>query len=1288
MTETVPVLKSNLGLTKLEASVLYPILASGNITAEGVALLIGEKTSKVKSTLKKLIEKGYVVELEGVIPVYRAVPLDTMVVSSLQEMLDEFSSIKEVSENVIGEQEKTTSSLAQNLLESHKERDLKVTNALDEYENEMVTTVRDQIEEISGTVTNVLNSLVEQLETVLTEIDTGLDNRLGVLLSELQKSLDASQKQLIESTDEIATEFDDWLNDETTSVSDSIDGVSNKIAELVEQIRSSINEALSESEGALDDASKEIVKVVLAKSTDISKKSVKQLNQLISDLKTSLSEFDSTLGESYLGAKESLDGMLESAKEIPREQAEHVQHEIQTAIDATISVLSDISAWKKEVTGFMEVANQSVTAQLEQVSDTDDSYHEVIRTSVNTYFDKASGFLSDEFARLKSFAKSINSDFDVHVSEVRNSILSLLQGQLEADDARIQEDGETLNADIDDWASIAGEEIEKKLTGAVDEISQVLDTESSEFNSLVTNMNSRLKTAFDSIISKSASQSEAILSDAKLMSTEFESSLESTFTDIINDFATTTKTQVDVTKTLYQELGTTLNERLAQSVSTLTSHATRIQKEIDSTIEDQTGRIERMAKGIQEEFHVKLEEITRQFITLTQSTESSFNALISSQTLEATDLIGSAHTEFKNAIRTEISSLESDSLKIQEEYTIQLQSRVDEVAEHAEEIRETLQTVSSEKRTSITSMVNTAIDNLEQSMITTAESLREMSSGTIRQLGENLTQVSREFNASISSGRDTVVERIGGARDDAKTFITKSTGAIKTKAESFLSSQSDAKQRTLAETSKKLDALYSARARVSSERLENYQSSITEAESKAVKARSKSKEDIMKTLETRKNEVALAFDAASVWVESAVSNVESSLTALGSKLDNELTLVQQQLSKTSEQATENILSKGDETIEKLEAMSIGLFDKTESKLRSQATDFESMVATALERVKESIDAMPESAKVGVEEATKSIKKGVAAVHSEANSELNTSLHDYSLSLESAHDEITTLLERTAKKLRSNCDDILDKTRQNVLVANQQASRKFESLGVELKTDVSTKSYELMESIRADVATKNIEINETTATTNTVMTETTSELKQTRSEVLTAMSTEMDKSIRRWVTKLEKQYTDFQKNLDSSFESVKSVTEKSIESLEVIQKASREILSQSGKTWYIKGKEAIYSQILALANQAEESIVIASPNPGDLDLKKISKISKPRRKILIIPLPEDGEPSIEELPGWRIIYSQDVPLMAVADNKIILLGTDSDEPFSLLSSDSSYLELFHDIVGPQIIRPTK
>ncbi|MBD3406341.1 MAG: hypothetical protein GF411_09545 [Candidatus Lokiarchaeota archaeon] len=1287
-TETVPILKTNLGLTKTEASVLYPILASGNLTAEGIALLLGEKTSKVKSTLKKLIDKGYVVQLDGVIPVYRAIPLDTMVKSSLEKLLEDFSSLQETSEEVITQQEENTSNLAQNLLETQKDRDAKVTGIMDDYEKEMVTTIRNQVDELTSSVGNILSSFVEMLETSLKEIDTRLDDRLGVLLSELQTSLDESQKQLHESTDEFANEFDDWLSDETTTMSSTLDGIVDKTSELTENIRIAVNDALAQSEDAIDAASKEIIQAVVEKSTDISKANVEQVNELLSKLKANLSEFDSMLGESYLAAKESLDNMLESARDIPREQVEHVQQEIQTAIDATQSVIKDVESWKKEVSGFMEVANQSVTAQLEQVSDTDDSYHEVIRTSLNSYFDKTSAFLGDEYTQLKTFAKSVNSDFDVHVGEIRNAVLLLLQSQLEADDKRIKKDGDTLNADIDDWAARSTSEIETKLESVIEEISQVLDTESTEFNSLVTNMNSRLKTAFDSIISKSSSQNEAILSDAKLVSTEFESSLETKFTEIINDFAKTTKTQVDVTKTLYQELGTTLNERLAQSVSTLTGHASRIQKEIDTTIENQTGRIERLAKGIQEEFHVKLEEITRQFITLTQSTESSFNALISSQTLEATDLIGSAHSEFRNAIKTEISSLEADSLKLQEEYTMKLQGRVDEVAEHAEEIRETLQTVSSEKREGILSLINTAIENLEASMNTTEESLREMSTGTIRQLGENLTQVSREFNASINSSRNTVVDRIGSARDEAKTFITKSSGAVKTKAESFLSSQSDTKQRVLAETSKKLDALYSSKAKVSAERLEKYQSSITEAETKIIEVRSKSKEDIIKALETRKNEVSLAFDAASVWVESAVSNVDSSLSALGDKLDNELTLVQQQLTKTSEEATDNIIQKGDETIEKLEALSIGLFDKTESKLRSQANNFESIMETALAEVTESISKIPELEESGIEEASLSIKKNTTEIHAEVNSELNGYLQEYALSLKSVHEEVTNLIDRTITKLKSNSGDLIDKTRQSVVVANQQASRKFESLGVELKTDVSTKSYELMESIRGDVATKNIGLNDTVASVNTTLTESTSELRQTSSEVFTSVSIELDKSVRRWVTNLEKQYTDFQKNLEESFEGVKSVTEKSIESLEAIQKASQELISQPSKTWYLKGQDAISAQIIALAQESEDSIVIACPNPENLDLKKLSKVTKPRRKLLIVPANDDDEPSVEDLPGWRVISSKNAILMAVADNRVILLGSSSDDAFGILSTDSSYLDLYHDILGPQLIRPTK
>ncbi|MGY5853390.1 MAG: helix-turn-helix domain-containing protein, partial [Candidatus Thorarchaeota archaeon] len=60
ITEKMPILKANLGVTDFEARVLLPVFMGGNMTAGGIAIALGDQLSKVERALKKLVDKGLV----------------------------------------------------------------------------------------------------------------------------------------------------------------------------------------------------------------------------------------------------------------------------------------------------------------------------------------------------------------------------------------------------------------------------------------------------------------------------------------------------------------------------------------------------------------------------------------------------------------------------------------------------------------------------------------------------------------------------------------------------------------------------------------------------------------------------------------------------------------------------------------------------------------------------------------------------------------------------------------------------------------------------------------------------------------------------------------------------------------------------------------------------------------------------------------------------------------------------------------------------------------------------
>ena len=107
----------------------------------------------------------------------------------------------------------------------------------------------------------------------------------------------------------------------------------------------------------------------------------------------------------------------------------------------------------------------------------------------------------------------------------------------------------------------------------------------------------------------------------------------------------------------------------------------------------------------------------------------------------------------------------------------------------------------------------------------------------------------------------------------------------------------------------------------------------------------------------------------------------------------------------------------------------------------------------------------------------------------------------------------------------------------------------------------------------------------------------------------------------------------------------------------------------------------------MAQRAEESIVVSVPDVSCLDLKKLARVKKPPRRVLIIPETDEPDPALEIMDGWRIWQTKTPMLLSVIDDREILVGggSDSDTPIAVISEEASYLKLYHDVLGPRLIR---
>ncbi|MHA3963726.1 MAG: helix-turn-helix domain-containing protein [Candidatus Thorarchaeota archaeon SMTZ1-45] len=1288
VTEVVSVLKKNLDITDVESKTILPVYLGGNMTAGGVSIMSGENLSTVEKALKRLVKKGLIKEIDGIVPVYRSVPPNLALSEELSTSLNEIRKLIELSEKTFTSKSEEIDDNIEKVLSSQAKSLETIRKSLTKYEDDMLELVSGRIDQVKTTASAVMGSVSEEVEDIMNKLDTSLDNRLGAKLTELQGEIDKSQVQLEKDVKRISREFDKWLKVERKTTLTSIAEFETRAQALIEVARNAVNKALETSSSALQNITQGMTKALTSMTSSASDHGVEILNSVSEDLTQLLAHLEGELSQTYLTGQASLREVLDQTKKIPAEFGDFSKNKIFAAAEFVESVSGDIDDWKAEVSSLMDVASQSVTSQLNQVASTDSNYIEVLKNTLTSHIEKLNASISEEYDQVQDFATSLGSESETTLAETRALVLDLLQKQNKTEQAGCDEASKTLNSELDKWVQGTLKSIESNLKSTSEDISNILDTESSELNTLADAMNSRLKSAFSSIIKTTSTKNEALITSIKKTTHDFESSVGSTLEELINSFATKTEKQVLDSKKLYEGLRDRLDKRMTQSVTAITSQADKIDAEIDVIIKQQVDRIDQHTLGIREEFHTHLEDITRQFITLTQSMEATFNGLLSSQTVEARDLIASTHTEFKNTMKSEMTSLKEDSSKLQQEYSAELGLKIDEVASSVASVKQSLDELAVQKRYEMSESMANALAKLEQSIVSTEDNLRNMETGIIKQFTENFDQVTQEFNITIDGARDTITERLSNVKTVTNDALEKSTNAAKSAADSFVSAQRDIKQRYLADTSKKINQLITKRVKASTQQIEEFHSELSERETSGVKSRNSAKEEVIQAVEARRAEVTQAFDAASIWVDSTVANVSTSLETFGTKLGNELTLLQRDLQKTGEEASVSITERGDADIAKFAEITTTLFEDAESKIRSRIDDFGGSCATSLAKGNNAFTSLPSSMAEKIAEVDEGLVEETNQHYSMVTEKLASSFTEFKRTYESASEEFRNLLEQSSIQTTEKRNEAIKAVQESAILTNQQAARKLETIGLELKTQLSTQSSTLIDKFQSDVAAKNLKLTETVTDARNRSSEELTELRQARSDVLSKFSDQVDKSLRRWSNTQKKDLVTLNENVYNTITGVTSLTNKTVDTLNAIHLASEKLLDVPTKrTWYLSGTEEACTHIGDMANRALESVVISVHEISCLDLKKLARIKTPKRRVLIIPETEDLDPALEALDGWRIWQTKTPMLLTIIDNREILVGGSrgSDNQLSIISEDAAYVKLFHDVLGPRLIQ---
>ncbi|MFW9932411.1 MAG: helix-turn-helix domain-containing protein, partial [Candidatus Thorarchaeota archaeon] len=771
----IPKLAETLSLTKDEATILLPLIRGGNLTAGAISMVVDQPLTSVSKPLKTLVTKGLVEEIDSVVPLYRATPPILPMIKVIEGFIDESEKIGGETTSTVQKLQKSTEKTLGTITKANESRYNKLNGAYDVYEKEVADIVQTHISAMTALTSGILNDYSQRTQTTLDSLNLSLEDQIGQKLTLLQDELDKSQKQLTADVKKLSKEFAKWLTQEKSASLSSIKEVDEKSNKLVAGAKKVLEAALKSSEKALQESTEQISSILGAKALESSNAVSEMLTNLSEALKLKTANFEFLFGQNLTASRKTLNETSQEAQQNAESQSENMQKRFDDILGLTTSFTENIDQWKEEVANYMETASQSVLAQLEQLNASEKAFLEIVRSSLSGHIDKMNASIGEEYKAVRNLARTLTADTDTLMSEARTSIIELLQNEVSGNKERLQLTNDNLQENIVSWGDKASKAIDKKVNSAVKEISTVLDTEAAELNSLADNITSRLKSSFSGVISTTETKNDAALSSIRRIASEYESSLESKLTDISSQHITAVQQQVNEAKTLYEGLNQRLNSRLAESMNTLGSQVTRAQKEIDVSITEQVARIDRHAEEMRNDFHTRIEEMTQQFISVTQSMESSFNGLIASQSVEARDLIASAHTEFKTVVKSEMDSLDSDSIKLQQEFASEIGMRIDSVVESTAALKRSLNEFTADKKTEISKSMEDAISSIEASLASAQESLLEIETGTVKQFADNVQQLSREFGVSVAGARDNVTERLKSITIETADILAKNT---------------------------------------------------------------------------------------------------------------------------------------------------------------------------------------------------------------------------------------------------------------------------------------------------------------------------------------------------------------------------------------------------------------------------------------------------------------------------------------------------------------------------------
>jgi len=1285
-------LKTNLGITDAEARILLPVLAGGNMTIGAIALLSGDKPQTIEKALEGLKSKALVSRIDGVVPVYRALPPYLMMGADLSGVASQMRSLTEVSKSRLDTSDEELAKAVQSIISAERSISAELSGALDEYES---TVIEDEQTTASGVIesaSDLLTGFCQDAESALREHAASLGESLISQLASVQGDLDKIQSDCQNDFKVLNKEFDQAARSEQDTTSQVIADFNKRTKAIVQKLKSTTKVTLTKNLETLRQAIDGLSGEIESASSDTLKEASGEFAALSEELSRLLDRCNQDFDQTSAEARKSLDLLVLRSREAASGIAKSAREMIDNAVQVVSSAGIDVDSRTQDSASSIMTTSEELVAQLDQVASVNASFLEGMKRALSTHLERTDSILNQAFVALSDLLSVMQDQFESQTSENRMGVLKLMQAQVSASRDRTDGAASSLTAGLDKWATDSGRSVQRRLAQASKEVGGTLDAEAEKFASTAGELSNKLSSSFGSVLATTIEGNKLVMTGAKKMFREFETGVGSKLTEITSDLTSAAGTHIQESTAFYRGLRSILDSRLEQNVSSLASYAEKMQKDIDSAIEDQMARIEKHTEAIRNELRARLDEAAKKYAGLTESLGSSFGGLLSSQSLETRDLIGSAHTQFRNAVKTEIASLQEDSAKLRKEYSSEIDARVDKATASYDTMKKSLEDLVTQRKSSLSRSVAEMLSRIEGTINSIEGGMTGIESGTIQELGAELARASGDFSTSVGTARDTLGSRIGSAADSSAESLAKASSGLKSTVDSYASEEKDAQQRLLADVGKKLDTLSSKATKEFLQRTESLKAEVAAGREESAKAQTASNDETIGVLESQMSEGERAFGEMSEFTRSTFLQASTAVATLGRNLSTELAQMQQGLARAAEDAETSLLQRSEVGVKQFEEAALGVLKKAASRFKGQTDAFGAACSISLDKSTGIISGLPSSILEKVSSSMNQITAGIDGSNSELFNGLSEEFSGLEASSKSATDEFSREMDRFKGALTKVAGSFSEKTKQSVTTGTQRASKKLESAGMSVKTQLASSSSRLMENLRNDVAARSAEINRATEQLRGQVSESMSGAKQTRAEGLARLDSEVDNALEQWSGEQRAINREIRQRAEQVIQGLESVVSKTVKTMDTVRTAS-DVLTRARPetTWYLTGNDEVLAHTMDMAQRAQKSIVIATVTVRGLDVKRLSKVAESVRRVLIIPESEEQQPVVQEIIGlgWRVWKTSSPMTMAIMDDKEILIGgvTETPHPVVLVSNDKTYLRLFHDILGPSLtIRP--